>query len=155
MRRERLSGTDVVEPVDLAVGGIKERHVEAVEVEGIVGGAAGVALRLGKHVLRAKADFSRFDDAEELARAGERVVGGPVVRFEFRDGVARVAVYRLSSLKRDDLPALATEARVDAFAARAIFGLVFGVGHGANAASGESSRREERASAAKFLNFPW
>src|ERR1035437_9165707 len=53
---------DVVEPDDLAVGGVEERNPVVVDVDRAFRGALRVALGLGQDVLRAEGDLLGLDD---------------------------------------------------------------------------------------------
>ena len=72
--------TNVLEPEDLAVGGVEERGAVAVEVAGAHAGVepAGVALGLGQDVLRAEGDLLGLDDARDAVSQPKGVVRGAV-----------------------------------------------------------------------------
>src|SRR6516165_925091 len=81
---------DVVEPEDFAVGGVKEGHAEAVEIEGAASDTAGVAFGLGEDVLGSEGDLLGLDDTEGLPGDAEGVVGGAVGRVKLGEGVGGV-----------------------------------------------------------------
>ena len=116
----------------------------AVEVEGAIGDAAGIALCLHQNILRAETDLLGLDNAQQLPGGNQSIVGRAIVGGVFGEGVVCVAAQGLGGVKGGDLPALGLQHRVDALPARPIFGFILGVAHRllpCKKARGTNSRR--------------
>jgi hypothetical protein len=88
--------------------------------------AAGIALRLDEDILRAEGNALGFDDAQELTRDDQCVVGGAVFGRVLGDRMSRVRTQRPAGHKGDDLPALRFQERIDSLAACCGFRFVRG-----------------------------
>ncbi len=107
--------TDVVEPDDLAVGGVKERDPEPLPVVDRVGHeTAGVALRLRQHALGTEGDLLGLHHAERLVAIPQGVVSWPGRCLELgHRRLVPVVGQGLGGDEWHDAPARRFELRVD------------------------------------------
>ena len=113
---------DVVEPDDLPVGRVEQRHAEPAEAEGAVLNPFGVALRLRQDVLGPQGHALRLDNAQRPATDEKGVVGGAVGCREPGNSVVGVPMERATGVEKDDLPPLPGQLGVDSGSASPGFG---------------------------------